>query len=139
MIIPDDGKTHLIIGDCKNITVKFNIKNIGPPTKRVVRFNGIINQIQFNCPVQITRRKRWFTDMPKFHVHLEKKLINWETLVVNVHTVIIQIKNINSKNDYLPKNNKLNIVQKYKKNCYLTSAENVSLAVSFRKIGFEKP
>lgn len=37
---------------------------------------------------------------------------------MNVHTVMVQVKNINSKKVYLFKNNKLNIVQNYEKEIY---------------------
>ena len=42
MMVPDVGKNKLTIKNCKNMKVKFNVKNIDPPIKRVVRFNGII-------------------------------------------------------------------------------------------------
>ena len=42
LVIPDFGKKYLTIGSCKNISIKFNVKNIGPPIKRMVGSNGII-------------------------------------------------------------------------------------------------
>ena len=40
-MVPDIGRNQLTIGNCKNMKIKFNVKNIGPPFKRVVRSNGI--------------------------------------------------------------------------------------------------
>ena len=39
IIIPDIGKSNLTIENCKNMTAKLNVRNIG---KRMVRFNGVI-------------------------------------------------------------------------------------------------
>ena len=41
MMVPNIGKSSLTVGNCKNMTVKFNLRNIGPPLKRVVYFNGL--------------------------------------------------------------------------------------------------
>ena len=42
IMVPDIGKTHLIIRNCENMTAKFNMKNVGFPVKRMVRSNGIV-------------------------------------------------------------------------------------------------
>ena len=42
MNVSNIEKSHLTIGNCKNMTVKFNMRNIGPPVKRVLRSNEFI-------------------------------------------------------------------------------------------------
>ena len=37
MIILNIRKNSLAIGNCKNMTVKSNVKNVGSPVKRIVR------------------------------------------------------------------------------------------------------
>ena len=38
MMVPNIGKCHLTIGSCKKLTVKFNVKNVGPLIKRIIGF-----------------------------------------------------------------------------------------------------
>ena len=42
MMVANIGKTNSRIENCKNMTFKFNVRNIGPLFKRMVRFNGVI-------------------------------------------------------------------------------------------------
>ena len=64
--------------------------------------------------------------------------------IINVHTGMVQVMNTSSENVYLPKNNKLNIIQIYEnENCYLVNGENTVLTTNsvitnrWKKIGFE--
>ena len=41
--------------------------------------------------------------------------------IVDIYIKIIQIRNNNSKTVYIFKNNKINVIQKYEKKCYLTN------------------
>ena len=42
MMIPDIGRNQLTIRSCKNMKIKFNVKNIGSPIKRMVCSNKVI-------------------------------------------------------------------------------------------------
>lgn len=41
-MVPNVGKNRLMIKNCKKITIKLNLKNIGPPIKQMVHSNKII-------------------------------------------------------------------------------------------------
>ena len=62
MMVPNIVKNHLTIGNCKNMTIKFNM-NTDPPINRVVRFNEVIkipvkfNQFFFSNYVVMVYRK----------------------------------------------------------------------------------
>ena len=72
LIIPDVGKEKFIIGSCKNMTVKFNVKKVGPPIKRVVRSSGIIKiSAKFNSNIFFRLRGNLpVACRTGFHIHI---------------------------------------------------------------------
>ena len=115
MMVPNIGENHLTIGNCKNMMIEFNM-NTDPPIKRVVRSNEIIkipakfNQFFFpNYVVMIYRQGRILYSFEKKIDQLRKDGV---VFFVDIDTAIMQIMNTSSKNVYLFKTNKLNIVQK---------------------------
>ena len=138
-MVPNMGKNILTIRSCKNMSVKFNVNNIGPPVKRVIRSSGIIKiPTKFNSTNFFKLRGnglptgRDFMFIPKRIDQLGNDggiFFN----IVDINTALVQIINTNPQNVYLFKTSKLNIVQNYKKeNCYLTNEKDtVFLTVNF--------
>ena len=57
MMVPDIGQSQLTVGNCRNMKIKFNVKNI---IKRMVRSNGIIKiPANFNSTIFSKLRKKW--------------------------------------------------------------------------------
>ena len=129
-MVPNIKKGHFTIGNCKNLTVKFMSKT---SVKRVIRTNGIIkiptnsnSNIFFKMRNKNFPAKRDFIFIPK---KINKLKINGGVLshIIYIHIISVQVINDSTKNVYLYKNNKLNIIQNYLKKCYFTNAENVFL------------
>ena len=143
IMIANIGKTHLTIGSCKNMTIKFNMKNINPPVKRIVRSNKLMRiSAKFYSAIFFKLRGKNGLPPGRDFMFIAKKIDqlgnNGDVFshIVDAHTAMVQIINANTENVYLFKNNKLNTIYKYEKKCYLTKAENVFLTINF---GNHKP
>ena len=80
----DDGpkyrEKHFKDGNCKNMSVKFNVNNIGPPVKRVVLYRKIIK-----IPTKLSRSNyvgKTVCRQIVISYFSRKKLTNWETMVM---------------------------------------------------------
>ena len=75
-------RNQLTTGNCKNMKIKFNVKNIGSPIKRVVRSNKVTKiPTKFNSTIFFKLRDNGLPTGRDF-IFIPKKLINWETTVV---------------------------------------------------------
>ena len=111
-------ENFLTIGNCKNMSVKLNVNNIGPSVKRVVRSKKKFKiPTKFNSVVFFILRGK-NGGLPPGHdfIFVPKKIDQLKnnggvlSYIVDVHTVLVQIMNTSSENGYLFKNNKLNII-----------------------------
>ena len=116
LIILDVDRSKLTIENCKKIIIKFNIKNIDFSIKRVVRFSNVIKiLIKFNIVIFFKLRdNNLFIDRDFIFVLKKINRLKSENdvllYIVDVYIAIVHVININSKNIYLLKNSKLNII-----------------------------
>ena len=134
-------KRILIISNCKNLVVQFNVINFDSQIKRIVRVNETIKiSIKFAIVISFKfREKSTLSTNRNFMFHLVKiiKLKNEEEIlshIIDAHTKMMQIHNTNFENVFIFKNNRLKIVQEYeKKDCYLINSKYVNLIVNAHK------
>ena len=106
MMVPDIGKSQLTIGNFKNIKVKFNVKNFGPPIKQVIRFNGVMKiPARFNSIIPFKLRGKNFPagrDIMFISKRIDQLKNNDGFLshIINFHTISVQVINTSSKNVY---------------------------------------
>ena len=131
-------KQVLIIDSCKNIKIQFNVTNTNSSIKRIARVNEIIKisvksittisfKLRSKDSLFIERDFMFTSSRIEQLDHDENVLFH----IIDAHTEIVQIHNINSKDVYIFKNTRFEFVQKYeKKNCYLVNAKYAHLAVN---------
>ena len=137
----DVNKQVVTIESCKNIKVQLNVTNANSQIKRVARVNEIIKisiksatTISFKLRDQnslSTERDFMFTSS-----RIERLNQNEDVFfhIIDAHIEMIQMHNINSKDVYIFKNTRLELVQKYEeKKCYLTNAKYAHLAINAHK------
>ena len=134
-------KQILTIDNCKNIKIQLNVTNTNSSIKRVARVNEVI-KISVKSATIIsfklrdknnlsTERDFMFTSSRIERLNHDENVLFH---IIDAHTEMIQIHNINSKDVYILKNTRLELVQKYeKKNCYLVNAEYAHLAANAHK------
>ena len=118
----DVDKQVVIIESCKNIKIQFNVTNANSQIKRVVRVNEIIKisiksitTISFKLRDQnslFTERDFMFTSSRIERLNQDEDVFSH---IIDAHIEMIQMHNINSKDVYIFKNTRLELVQKYKK------------------------
>ena len=96
------------------MTVKFNVKNVGPPAvKRMVRSKGAVKiPANFNSIIPFEFRDFIFVFKKIYQLGNNGDVFSY---IVDVYTAMVQVININTENVYSLKNNKLNTVQNYEK------------------------
>ena len=134
-------KQILIIDNCKNIKIQFNVTNTNSSIKRIARVNEII-KISIKSVTTISFKLRdknslfierdfMFTSSRIERLNHDENVLSH---IIDVYIEMIQIHNINSKNVYILKNTRLELVQKYeKKNCYLANAKYAHLTANAHK------
>ena len=134
-------KQVLIINNCKNIKIQFNVTNTNLSIKRVVRVNEII-KISIKSTTTISFKLRDKNSLSIEHdfmftsSRIERLNHDEDVLshIIDAHIEIMQMHNINSKDVYILKNTRLEFVQKYEEeNCYLINAEYAHLAANAHK------
>ena len=134
-------KQILIIDNCKNIKIQFNVTNTNSSIKRVARVNEVI-KISIKSITTISFKLRdknslfierdfMFTSSRIERLNHDEDVLSH---IIDAHIEMIQIHNINSKDVYIFKNTRLEFVQKYEKeNCYLVNAKYAHLVVNAHK------
>ena len=133
--------TVVIIESYKNIKIQFNVTNANSQIKRVVRVNEII-KISIKSITTISFKLRdqdslsTERDFMFISSRIERLNQNEDVLshIIDAHIEMIQIHNINSKDVYILKNTRVELVQKYEeKRCYLANAKYAHLATNAHK------
>ena len=117
-------KQILIIDNCKNIKIQFNVTNTNSSIKRVVRVNEII-KISIKSITTISFKLRdknnLFIERDFMFTSSRIKRLNHDenvlSHIIDAHIEMIQIHNINSKNVYIFKNTRFEFVQKCEMLC----------------------
>ena len=110
-------KQVLIIDSCKNIKIQFNVTNTNSSIKRVVRVNEII-KISIKSITTISFKLRdknnlfierdfMFTSSQIERLNHDENVLSH---IIDAHIEIIQIHNINSKDVYIFKNTRFELV-----------------------------
>ena len=113
----DVEKQILIIDNCKNIKIQFNVTNTTSLIKRVVRVNEII-KISIKSITTISFKLRdknnlfierdfMFTSSQIERLNHDENVLSH---IIDAHIEIIQIHNINSKDVYIFKNTRFELV-----------------------------
>ena len=134
-------KQVLIIDSCKNIKIQFNVTNTNSSIKRVARVNEVI-KISIKSITTISFKLRdknsLFIERDFMFTSLRIERLNHDedvlSHIIDVHIEVMQMHNINSKDVYIFKNTRLELVQKYEeKNGYLANAKYAHLAINAHK------
>ena len=139
-IVFNVDKKIVIIDNCQNFVIKFNVINIDLSIKRIVRVNSIIKiSIKFNVTISFKLRdKNNVLSIERNFMFVSKRIDrlnkNDDVLSHIINFVIenVLINNANTKNVFLFKNCHIDTIQKYeKKNCFLTKSKKISFAINF--------
>ena len=116
------NKQIVIIENCKNIKIQFNIINANSQIKRVIRVNEIIKisiKSIFTILFKLRDKNNLFNERDFMFTSTRIERLNQNENVFfhinDAHTEIVQIHNINFENVYIFKNTRLKFVQKYEK------------------------
>ena len=131
----------LIINNCKDLVVQLNLINFESQVKRIVCVNeamkisinfAIIISFKFSDKSTLSRNRDFM-----FHFAKIAKLKNEDDIlshIIDAHTEMIQIHNTNFEDVFISKNNRLKIVQEYKKeDCYLINQKYANLIANVHK------
>ena len=131
----------MTIDNCKNIKIQLNVTNTDSSIKRIARVNEVIKiSIKSTTTISFKLRDKnnlfierdfMFTSSRIERLNHDEDVLSH---IIDAHIEMIQIHNINSKNVYILKNTRFELVQKYeKKKCYLANAEYAHLAANAHK------
>ena len=137
----DVNKQIVTIESCKNIKVQLNVTNADSQIKRVVRVSETIKisvksatTISFKLRDQnslSTERDFMFISSRIERLNQDEDVLSH---IIDAHIEMIQVHNINSKDVYILKNTRLELVQKYEEEeCYLANAEYAHLTANAHK------
>ena len=115
-------KQMIIIENCKNIKIQLNVINVESSIKRVTRVNETIKisiKSIFTIFFKLREKNNLFIERDfMFTFSRIERLDSNENVffhIIDAHTKMIQINNINFENVYIFKNTRLKFVQKYEK------------------------
>ena len=134
-------KQIVIIESCKDIRVKLNVINVESQVKRVARVSEIIKiSIKSISTISFKLRDKDSLfierDFMFTSTRIERLNQNEDVFshIIDAHTEIVQVHNINFENVYIFKNTRLRLVQKYeKKECYLVDQKYAHLIANVHK------
>ena len=135
------NKQIVIIESCKNIKIQLNVMNANSQIKRVVRVSEII-KISIKSITTISFKLRdqdnLFIERDFMFISSRIERLNQDedvlSHIIDAHIEMIQVHNINSKDVYILKNTRLELVQKYEEErCYLVNAKYAHLAANAHK------
>ena len=137
----DVNKQVVIIENCKNIKIQFNVTNTNSQIKRVVRVNEIIKiSIKSITTISFKLRNQDSLSIERDLLFISSRIerLNQDenvlSHIIDAHIEVIQIHNINSKDVYILENTRLEFVQKYEeKKYYLVNAKYAHLTVNAHK------
>ena len=137
-IVPNVAKGTAVIGSCHSIETKLNVTNCGAPIKRAARAAGGV-RIPAHTAATIPFKLRGSTELPidRDFMFIPQRLKQLGhdggilSHIVDAHTIVMQMRNINEKNVLISKNARLDIIQKYeKKGCYFARSKNSHLTTN---------
>ena len=134
-------KQVVIIKSCKNIRVKLNVINVDSQVKRVARVSETIKiSIKSTSTISFKLRDKdsllierdfMFTFSRIERLNQDESVFSH---IIDAHTEVVQVHNINVENVYIFKNTRFEFVQKYeKKKCYLINSKYVHLIANAHK------
>ena len=138
-IVINIDKQKIIINSCE-IIIKFNIKFKNQRIDRIVR---ILQQLTISLYTHITifvkiKNKQLLNDKNYFFLLTNESRLkiakSFFAYIINVHLIVVQIRNLINKSIIIFKNKKVKQLQNFKKkNCFLALIENRHLVVKFLK------
>ena len=116
----------IIIDNCQNFIIKFNIINRDILIKQQMKINDVTKILtRFYVIISFKLRDKFKLSNDKIFLFVLQCInrLNFENnvllYIVNVNIIIMQIRNINVDDVFLSKNCRINIIQKYnEKDCY---------------------
>ena len=121
-IILNLNKKKMIIDNCQNCIIDFNMINRDIFVKRQMKINDVIKiSTCFYVIISFKLRDKFKLSKNKNFMFLSQYInrLNFENdvllYIVDVNTTIMQIRNINIENVFLFKNCRINTIQKYEK------------------------
>ena len=112
----------MIIDNCQNCIIDFNMINRDIFVKRQMKINDVIKiSTCFYVIISFKLRDKFKLSKNKNFMFLSQYInrLNFENdvllYIVDVNTTIMQIRNINIENVFLFKNCRINTIQKYEK------------------------
>ena len=141
-IVFNVDKKIVIIDNCQDFIIKFNVINMNSSIKRVVRVSVVTKiSIKFNVIISFKMRdknnalsiERDFMFVFKRIDRLKK---NDDVLshIINVVIEIVLINNVSIENVFISKNCHIDTIQKYEeKNCFLVKHKKVFFVCEFRQ------
>ena len=132
-------KKRIIIENCQNMIVKLTIINRDTSIKRVTRFAVDVKiSIRFNTIISFKLRDKSKLLFDRNFMFVSQRIDRLKfdddvfSHIIDAHTNVVMIQNVNDKNVFLSKNCRIKIIQNYKKkDCYLTSTKNIHFIVNF--------
>lgn len=138
LMVPDVSREKLSIGSCKDLTVKLNVKNVGPPVKRAVRSSNA-TKVPARSSTTIPFKLRGKESLPAgrdfmfMSQRIDRLGVAGGVLshIVDAQTAVVQVLNATAEDVYIPKNSKLGIIQDYEEEgCFLASPKDAGLAAN---------
>ena len=137
----DVEKQIVTIESCKNVKVQLNVTNTNSSIKRVIRVSEFIKiSIKSATTISFKLRDKNSLSIERDFMFTSARIDrldqNEDVLshIIDAHIEIIQMHNIHSKNVYIFKNTRLDLVQEYEKErCYLANAKYAHLTVNAHK------
>ena len=144
-IIIDILQRKFILFNCSKFFIFIDVFNVDKRVKRIIKNKQIVSLSSIsitNMLIQI--RNNLFLSKKRDYMFHSKTFFNFDVesdvfiRIIDVNISMIQIRNVTSKIVIIFRHVKLKRIMNYeKKNCYLTSFENVHLTIKSKKIMFK--
>ena len=144
-IIIDISQRKFILFNYSKFFIFIDVFSVDKRVKRIIKNKQIVSLSSMSITnVSIQMQNNLFLSKKRDYMFYSKMFFNFDVEsdvfihIINVNMSMIQIRNVTSKIVIIFRHVKLKRIMNYeKKNCYLTSFENVHLTIKSKKIMFK--
>ena len=138
-IVSNIEKKKITINSCKNLIIKFNVKNADSIIKRVTRASNVTTIfVKSSTAILFKLREKEALSINRDFMFVSQRIDRLRnendvlSHIIDVNTIVVLMQNVNFEDVFLLKFNKLDIIQDYEeKNCFFANSKKIVLTINF--------